>query len=247
MVDSESFDFGHVERDTTVRHAFRFTNMGDAELTLKAGETTCTKCTIAELTRSRVEPGETVDVVVEYTASSSQPQIRQIAPILTNDAKQPRVELNITGRVTARYRVVPDAVIFSKVSADESKTADIKIIALLDDEVRLAGHEFSNSELARFFEVNSEPIPADRLNDSEAKSGCRVRLTVKPGLPLGLFQQTIRLDLELGKAAEKVSVDVPIEGIVDGDISIVGPGWEQRQARLSFPAVKSARAQHANY
>jgi hypothetical protein len=241
LVDNESFDFGSVERDTTVRHAFRFTNAGDAVLTLKAGVTTCTRCTISELAKPRVEPGETVDVVVEYTASSLKPQIRQIAPILTNDPKRPRVELNILGTVTARYRLVPEEVVLSKVSANETKTADIKIYSLLDDSVRVVGHEFTAPESARFFQVDSEPIPANQLTGTDAKSGCRVRLTLKPGLPLGMIQQTIRLDLQLGEAKEKVSVEVPIEGIVDSDVSIVGPGWEQQLSRLSIPAVSSAK------
>jgi hypothetical protein len=241
LVDSESFDFGRIERDKTVRHAFRFTNVGDAVLTLKAGVTTCTKCTISELTKPDVQPGETVDVVVEYTADNSKPQIRQIAPILTNDPERPRVELTISGTVTARYRLVPEEVVLSKVSANETKTADIKIYALLDDSVRVVGHEFTALESARFFEMQSEPIPIDQLTESDAKSGCRVRLTLKPGLPLGMIQQTIRLDLQLGEAKETVSVDVPIEGIIDSDVSIVGPGWEQQLSRLSFPAVSSAK------
>jgi hypothetical protein len=241
LVDNESFDFGRIERDTTVRHAFRFTNAGDAVLTLKAGVTTCTKCTISELAKPRVEPGETVDVVVEYTADSSKPQIRQIAPILTNDPKRPRVELNISGTVTGRYRLVPEEVVLSKVSANETKTTEVKIYALLADSVRVVGHEFMAPESARFFEMQSEPIPADQLSETDAKSGCLVRLTLKPGLPLGMIQQTIRLDLQLGEAKEKVSVEVPIEGIIDSDVSIVGPGWEQQLSRLSFSAVNSAK------
>jgi hypothetical protein len=241
LVDNESYDFGRVERDTTVRHAFRFTNAGDAVLNLKAGETTCTRCTISELTKPRVEPGETVEVVVEYTASSAKPQIRQIAPILTNDPKRPRVELNISGTVTARYRLVPEEVVLSKVSANETKTPDIKIYAILDNSVRVVGHEFTAPESARFFQMDSEPIPADQLTGTDAKSGCRVRLTLKPGLPLGRIQQTIRLELQLGEAKETVSVEVPIEGSVDSDVSIVGPGWEQQISRLSIPAVSSAK------
>jgi len=241
LVDSESFDFGRIERDKTVRHAFRFTNVGDAVLTLKAGATTCTKCTISELTKPEVEPGETVDVVVEYTADNSKLQVRQIAPILTNDPKRPRVELTISGTVTARYRLVPEEVVLSKVSANETKTTDIKIYALLDDSVQVVGHEFMAPESARFFEMQSEPIPTDQLTESDAKSGCRVRLTLKPGLPLGMIQQTIRLDLQLGEAKETVSVDVPIQGVIDSDVSIVGQGWEQQLSRLSFPAVSSAK------
>ena len=132
---------------------------------------------------------------------------------------------------------MPEEVVLSKVSANETKTADIKIYALLDDSVRVVGHEFLAPESARFFEMQSEPIPADQLPDADAKSGCRVRLTLKPGLPLGMIQQTIRLDLQLGESQEKVPVEVPIEGVIDSDVSIVGPGWDQQ----AQPVVDSGR------
>src|SRR4051812_37637118 len=90
-VDKASHNFGAIERDVKVRHSFHLTNVGKATLNLKAGVTTCTKCTIAELAKSSLEPGESTDVLVEYIPNAGQPKFRQIAPILTNDPDQPRV------------------------------------------------------------------------------------------------------------------------------------------------------------
>jgi hypothetical protein len=241
LVDERAHDFGPVDRDKKVRHAYRFTNVGDGVLTLKAGATTCVKCTIAELSKSQVAPGETVDVVVEYTPNAQQPRFKQIAPILTNDPEQPRVELLVRGTVTAKFSVVPEYLVLSQVSANETKSAELKIWAFLSDEVQVVGHEFAGEDSAPFFEVHSETIPHDLLTEPGAKSGCRVVLTLKPGLPLGPIRQTIRLELRLQGVAETSTVEVPIEGTVDSDISIVGPGWDQKYGRLAINAVQSAK------
>jgi hypothetical protein len=239
LVSERSYDFGAVERDTTVRHTFHFSNIGNAVLTLRAGTTTCTKCTIAELEKPEVKPGETVDVVVEYIASVDQPRFRQMAPIITNDPEQQRVELNISGKVTSKYRVIPDQLVLSKVSANETKTAEIKIVAFLADEVKLVSHEFLGAETAAYFEARSEPIPKADLKEEDAKSGCRVIVTLKPGLPLGPFRQTIRLTLQMGDA-EDTTVEVGIFGSIDSDISIVGPGWNDDLGKLTIDSVKRA-------
>src|SRR4051794_37990605 len=89
--DKTSHNFGAIERDVKVRHSFHLTNVGEATLHLKAGATTCTKCTIAELNKTSLEPGEGTDLMVEYLPNAAQPKFRQIAPILTNDPDQPRV------------------------------------------------------------------------------------------------------------------------------------------------------------
>ncbi len=240
VVDNPMHDFGPVERDTKVRHVFHFTNVGQDTLTLKAGSTTCAKCTIGELTRTQVPPGESADVTVEYLSSYAKPRFRQTVTILTNDPEQRRVELNIFGTVTTKFRTLPEQLVLSKVSANETRTAEIKIYCYWSDDVKVVGHSFADPETASYFQVESETIPREDLTDPKAKSGCRVELTIKPGLPLGPIRQTIRLELQWSGSEEKTKVEVPIEGVVVSDLSIVGPGWTDRLGRLSLGAVKSA-------
>lgn len=239
QVDERFHDFGVVERDAEVRHVFHFKNVGDETLTLQPGGTTCSKCTISELSKTEAASGETVDVTVVYIPGV-QVNFRQRATILTNDPDQSRVELNVSGIVTMRYDVVPPNLVLSKISANETTLAVVKIHAFLSDAVEVVGHEFTHAESAPYFEVKSEPIPRDQLADSQAKSGCRVELTVKPGLPLGPILQTIRLQIRMSDSADTATVEVPISGTVDSDISFVGPGWNADQARLSIGTVKSA-------
>ncbi|MBI3839800.1 MAG: DUF1573 domain-containing protein [Planctomycetia bacterium] len=228
-----------MERKSKVRHTFKFTNIGGGELTLKAGGTTCSMCTVSQLSKTRLAHGETADVTIEYDSSYSRPQFRQSATILTNDAEQPRVELNIFGSITTKYQVVPDQMVFSKISVNETKTSEIKIYAFLNDNLQVVKHELTGPETAPFFEVHTAPIPKEQLAENpDVKSGCLVTVTVKPGLPLGPVRQTIRL--ELNTPGEE-PLEVPIHAIVDSDISIVGGnGWNADYSRLNIGAVRSA-------
>lgn len=241
VVDNRSHDFGPVDRDRKVRHVFRVTNIGKSVLTLKSGGTTCTKCTIAELAKSEVAPQETVDVTVEFMPSARQPQFRQTATLLTNDPSQSRIELNIFGTVTAPYKVTPDSLTFSRFSASETSKADIRILVYVADEAHLAGFELERQDSASNFEITSKPIPVNELDDPKAKSGVLVTVTVKPGLPLGPVRQTIRLDLAMAGIAETSKIEIPVEGIVDADISIAGQGWNPDLNVLKIGPIKSSQ------
>ncbi len=240
LVDNAFHDFGSVERDAVVTHNFRLTNVGTGTLTLKAAGTTCTRCTIAKLEKPELKPGESTDVVVQYAATLLKPAFRQVAVVLTNDPDQRRLELNISGTVKSRYTVNPPAVVFSKISATATATADVKIYGFVSDSIEIVGHELLNPESAPYFEVSTQPIPSGELSEPGARSGCRLEVTVKPGLPLGPIRQTIRVTIAM-PASPNATVDLPVEGEVDADISIVGPSWHADQAKLTFGAVKSSQ------
>ena len=150
VVDHMSHDFGLIDRDQTVTHRFRFTNVGTATLTLKRGTTTCTACTITELSSTEVAPGETAEVVVEYSPRTSKPEFQQYATVLTNDPEHPRVELLIRGSVSRKFHLVPDGFVFSNVSASEPATAAVKILYYLGDKLRVVDHAFNGRETASF-------------------------------------------------------------------------------------------------
>ncbi len=241
LVDLPLHDFGAVERDTKAVHVFKITNLGDAPLELEAGDTTCTRCTITKLEKSRVEPGETTGVRVEYLTTQAMPRFRQHATILTNDPEHPSVDLTIFGTVMSRFRVIPDNLVLSKISANEGRTAEVRIYAFVSDEISVEKYELVSQDTAEYFDITSQPIPRDQLTEPKASSACRVLVTVKPGLPLGPIRQTIRLELKMGGGAPNAVVEVPIEGTVDSDISIVGVGWNADAGRLAIGEVASSQ------
>jgi hypothetical protein len=241
VVNHRGHDFGAVDRDVKAVHSFQITNVGDAPLTLEAGQTTCSRCTIATLTKPVVEPGETAEVTIEYSPTIGKPRFRQTALVLTNDPDEPRVELDIFGHVTTRYELTPHDFAFSKVSVNQSKTIEIKLQSFLSNEIHLVRHEFLEAATVDKFEFACEPLSTDELTNPDARGGCRLLLTVKPGLPLGQILQTIRVELAFGGDHKNAVIELPIEGQVVSDISVVNRDWYAHLSQLRMGVVKSSQ------
>jgi hypothetical protein len=102
---------------------------------------------------------------------------------------------------------------------------------------------------ADFFDVAFEPLSADQLQEPESpggepnvgepqgpQNGYLLRVTLKPGLPLGAFRQTILIRTDQESVA---TIEIPVAGTVVGDISIAGPGWNDQNAVLTLGTLSS--------
>ncbi len=236
-VDKYSHDFGKVEHGSTVRHAFVFTNHGPGVLKLTPGATTCSACTIAALDKSEIAPGESAKVTVEYKAHGAKPDFRQTATILTNDPRRSRVELTISGTATSKFTVWPRPIDFGNVPAGEAAQATSQLRYFLPGEMRVVEHQFEDAGTAALFDLRTEPLTAEEARREDAQSGYALVLSLKPGLPLGTFRQTIRLALEMEPGGQRAEEVVPITGTIVGDLSIVGPGWRNDRGVLSLGTV----------
>jgi hypothetical protein len=241
VVGSDTFNFGRMEQDTKGSHVFEIRNEGDAPLTLAKGSTTC-KCTLSNLNDDRLEPGESAKVELEWNAVADE-RFRHSATIRTNDPRHPYLTLTIQGRVGRSHKIVPSDLRFSSpISVGEGATARLHLYSFEGDQFHVTRHQFANTETADNFDLKIEEMPADQVaQEKEAKAGKILNLVVKPGLPLGPLQQRIRLSLDL---PGDPSVDVPIEGNVIGDISIVGPvkgsvKWLDEYSLLNLGTVQS--------
>jgi hypothetical protein len=230
-------DFGVVESGAKVRHAFRITNRGAGTLKLKAGSTSCSACTIAEIQKSEVPPGDSTDVTIEYTAGHRRDPFGQTATVLTNDRQRPRLELSIRGKVTSKLVAKPFELILGNIAVGESAAAETQLLCHVPGELKYIDHTFSNPDTARFFEVQVSSLTSEQLQAEKAQSGILVMLALKPGLPLGAFSQTIRFALQLnGQSFEHL---VPIEGTIVSDLTIVGPGWKENPGVLTLGTVQA--------
>jgi hypothetical protein len=214
-----------------------FRNEGTEPLTLTKGDTTC-RCTLIDLEEKEIQPGQSASVHLEWTSKNQAGPYRQTATIFTNDPDLPRVTLTISGRVTAALKVSPLEVVFSQLSLGESATAEVKVLCYLSESFQITGYRFRDPENRDKFEVIHEPLSADQLKtEPDALSGCVVRVTVKPGLLQGAFRQTILLSTNL---EESPAIELPVEGVVRGDISVVGGrNWNSDEMLLTFGSVTS--------
>ncbi len=81
----EEYDFGTIERGTRVEHTFKFTNTGDAPLTIVNARSSC-GCTVPDWTRTPIAPGEQGELLVKFDGSG-QNQVTKTVTITANTEK----------------------------------------------------------------------------------------------------------------------------------------------------------------
>lgn len=237
QVDEPSFNFGQMERGREKSHEFVIRNVGDAPLKLTVGPTSC-KCTLSEVQAGAIAPGESTKVKLEWSAKSDQGPFRQTATIHTNDPRQPDIELQIDGEIVNVSGLQPTEFNFDKLAVGESKTAEVYVMAMLQDDLTIKSAELTNEESRDKFDVKIEPMERDKLPVKTAQAGARVTLTAKPGLPIGRFNQYLTLNTNL-KEGEKLHV--PVLGRVVGDISVHGTNWREEEGVLMLGRVEGSK------
>jgi hypothetical protein len=227
------FNFGQMERGREKSHEFLIRNIGDAPLTLKVGPTSC-KCTLSEVNDGVLEPGESTHARLEWSAKSDQGPLRVTATIITNDPNRRDVELTIDGEIVEASGVQPPEFGFDKVAAGETKSAEVYVMAMLQDELTISSAELTDEVTRDKFDVKIEPVERDKLPLKTARAGVRITLTAKSGLPIGRFNQylTLNTDLKEGK-----KLHIPVLGRVVGDISVQGKHWIEDEGVLLLGQV----------
>jgi uncharacterized protein DUF1573 len=231
VIDNAVHDFGVMEASGSGSHDFVITNGGATVLELIPGGTTC-KCTLSRISKKKIPPGESSTVSLDWQGKNLAGEFRHTATILTNDVHNPNIVLTIQGRMTGSYRASPRALIFSRITAGDSAVGTVKLFSYLDEPLEISGHRVSDPE---HLEVSITPLSAEEVEkEPDAKSGKLLQVTVKSGLPLGRFIETITLDTNVN-AVE--TIEIPVQGNIDSEISIIGPRWSQNDNVLHLGVV----------
>jgi len=257
VVDREEHVFGVLDPGIAGRHEFRITNTGTGPLVLRRGKSTCGCCTCVctvQMPEGPIAPGQTGKVRLEWISKVYTGLYRQTETLLTNDPQRPEVKLYVSGRYGSPVRSVPETLVFSRVPAGEGAAGEMRVYCYAAEPLRIAESHWADPATAPSFQVALDPLTAEQLREEPiAQSGYRLRVTVRPGLPLGAFRQRLALKTNL-KAVP--NVDIAIQGEVTEPITIVGRGWDTRTGVLSlgtldgrqgavWPLVLMAHGAHA--
>lgn len=241
VVDNEIFDFGTMDKSGRSSHEFVISNEGQAPLLLIKGKTSC-KCTMAKLEQESVMPGESTKIKLEWTARDYLGPFSQEATIQTNDPQRPEIKLKIKGLTTTMLQFIPDELVLGRVSAGHPTSAKVLLLTHTKEPVKILRFECAEPETAKYFDVGITPLSAEELKgEPNVKNGYSIKVALKPGLPQGAFQQTIRFNTTLSTAK---MVELPVKGMIGSDISILGRGWDEDKGLLSIglvDGVKGAR------
>lgn len=247
-----TFNFDRIERGTSMKHAFKVRNVGDAPLTIEVLSTTC-KCTVGDLADKSIPPGGETDVMLEWTAKTAPGPFRHGASIGTNDPAHSRTELVVEGEVVESTSLQPADMLFGTILTSQSKTASVYVMSNLDEKVEIIKHEFSDPKVAEHIKLEITPAEKSELPLPTALSGARVTATYSAGKSIGPFFTWLTFETNLKNASK---LTVPVAGNVMGDISIFGTGWNAAQSMLRIgpvsgkvgkkvPLIVAVRGEHA--
>ncbi len=242
-LEETTYDFGTMETDGAGRHAFAVANRGDQPLVLARQKTSCGCCTCecdAELPDGgRIAPGESAAVGLFWKIKRYTGAFRQSVTLTTNDPDRPEVTLAATGRVTPTVRVVPAQLVFTQVPSGEPATGEIRLYGYRSRPLEITGHEFSDPSTANDIEIACERLPPDEVAaEKDARSGCLLRVKVRPRLAASPFRQHVVLKTNVEAAA---NVEVYVQGTVGSELIVAGFGWEDRTGILTLGTISAAK------
>ena len=242
QISETTYNFGRVSLGGTGSHAFVVRNVGTAPLLITKGTTSCT-CTVSDFEgegegkNSRtVSAGDEIIVRIEWTGKGEGGPFRQRATILTNDPNQPEIAFSIEGTVIPTWKAEPNGIVVSGISANAASQAEVKIYTFSDQIPRLNNCRIADDSFADRIVVKNRPLTQDELQEEpEATGGFFLSLDIGSGLPLGKIRTSVEAFFSLGE--EKITAVVPIEGIVSGDLMLVGRKWDRNSNALRLGTV----------
>ncbi|HEY2414288.1 MAG TPA: DUF1573 domain-containing protein [Pirellulaceae bacterium] len=238
IVSGERHDFGAMERNAHGKHAYIVRNDGDAPLELSTGQVSCGVCIkVFAVAKPILAPGEQTDVHIEWDVKTGDAKFEQSGPLNTNDPLKPSVHLSLTGQVIDNVRVDRPDVHFHDLSPSESATASVNVYAFKEGDFKIESTDFTIPRVGRFLGANVTPLTDSELaSEPKAKSGYKVTIDVKPGLPQGDFEDT--LQITTNQTTDPLSVKVI--GNIASDILLMGPNVIREKSLINLPAISQA-------
>ena len=250
-VPETQFAFGTVGVDAKGSHEFLIRNMGEAPLELTRGATSCT-CTVSDFEEAEggsssakvVPPGGTTKLKVEWRGKGDGGPFRQQASVSTNDPRRPQIVFVVEGTVIPIYRAVPKAITLAKLSARASEQATVRVFTFGREPPTVDSLTLDNEKTAQLYSLTSAPLePADFAAETGATGGFEISVDIRPGLPIGPLRQTIKAVFRL---PEEVTIEIPVEGSVSGDLALVGQAWDSSRESLMLGTVSSRTGSQTN-
>jgi len=213
------YDFGAVEQGTNVSHAFRLSNAGGLALSIDNLRSSC-DCTATVAPARVIAPGGSAAADVLFdTARASGHQSKTVS-VYSNDPSQPVITLTLTGRVTAELAAEPPHLYVGHLGRGETARNGVSLSGI-------AG--------ITAVEAAGKVIEATLISAAASDRGKHIQVRVRKSAPLGRFEDTITVHTN---SARQPQLNVPVTGVVDGDI-VASP------AQVSFgqttPGARASR------
>jgi hypothetical protein len=140
--------------------------------------------------------------------------------------------------VVPTWKAVPEAIQLSRVSGAEGGEAEVLVYTYGDRPPEVVSVAIDH-ELGDRFTLATEPLPPPEVaTEPGATGGLRLTVALPSGLPLGRLRATIRLVV---KAPDELTIEIPVDGTVAGDLLVAGAGWDRTRQSLMLGTVSGQK------
>jgi hypothetical protein len=186
----KEYDFGLMDPGISGTHSFVIENVGDEVLELKLGGTTC-KCTISGVSDSRVPPGKSATLNMQWNTGRYDPRFQQSAMIQTNDPLHKKVEFTVKGQIRALLATLPAQVDLPTIQPGARAEGEVTFYSQMWDDFEIT----DSSAQVPDFQWTVESV-RDAPADLSASACKRVKFSFQSPVAHGRFQEKIRFDIK---------------------------------------------------
>ena len=230
-----TYTFGNMKLGESMSHEFPFRNAGNGPLVLSVGETTC-KCTIGNLEKSILEPGEETMIKLTWTPKAPSIDFSQSATIKTSDPLKGEVQLGIVGKVGQSIVFSPSSLSLGDFSSTETSTHKVRVFSHLDG-VTVESLAWSDPESSKYVTFAKTDIdPATDPDNEKAFKAYEYSVTIKPGMRIGPLNGRILATTSMQDKLDPI--ELPVSGRITGDMELIGgPSFDAPKATLTMGNV----------
>ena len=194
VLSSNAWDFGTVKYGPVLEKKLTIRNEGNIDLQIHDMVGSCA-CTIADITRTLIPPGESADVTLRFDTTKRQGDIDVTITIRSSDPQRELSIYNVSGVVKRLIDVRPESLTLSSIgrTAPMSKTVTIRFE--------------TPQPLTPLLKTTATPSFSAKLEQVSAGREYRLTVTTRNTAPLGLTRGTVVI--ETGFAAQPL-IRVPI-------------------------------------
>ncbi len=195
-------DFGRVPTGAELSYDFRFTNDGDAPLTISRVGGSCT-CMISYAESKLVEPGGTGSIGVKFGAGELEMAGKYFLSVETNDPAKPRAILILEVEVVREFRLSPKVLYLGALKPGETYERSIRILYSTGDgkRTKILRIEASSPDL----KISRDDRFLKNINQE------KIRIQFAGRNKEGMIEETISIHTD---HENYNTVDIPVRGCV---------------------------------
>jgi hypothetical protein len=201
-----SFNWGKVREGPDITHLFWFKNIGTGVLTIHSVGTSC-GCTAAAQQKNNILPGHTSYIKVTYHTSGRPGMATKYISVNSNAPNEPTVVLTMKMNVIQEIAVMPDGVYFYGLKKNQPAHENVNLLG----KIGLHFHITSIQVEKNLVTVSSKPMTL------ENQSGYKLHVALRPGLPIGDFNDEIIIKTDCPK---KPIIHIQVFGQIVGRVQV---------------------------